>query len=70
MMLVQSPLDQCQERFRKLVDAAQAYEDHAGEIYAASLAMALEREHDGRARWVALTMATNSARYSARRCMA
>ena len=56
MMLAQSPLDECQERYQKLVDAAQAYEDYAGEIYAASMPMALERAHDGRARWVALTI--------------
>ena len=46
----------CMERYQKLEDAAQAYEDYAREVYAASLAMALERKHDGRARWVALTI--------------
>jgi hypothetical protein len=39
-----------------LVDAARALEDHANEIYTSSLATALERQHDGRARWVALTI--------------
>ena len=47
---------ECQERYQKLEDAAQAYEDYASEIYATSLPMALERRHDGRARWVALTI--------------
>jgi hypothetical protein len=41
-------------RYQTLLAAAQAYEDYASEI---SLATALERRHDGRARWVALTIA-------------
>jgi hypothetical protein len=41
------------ERYQKLCDAAQALEDHAGEI---SFAGALEREGDRRGRWVALTI--------------
>ena len=44
------------KRCQKLEDAAQAYEDYAGEVYATNSAMALERKHDGRARWVALTI--------------
>jgi hypothetical protein len=44
------------ERYSTLKAAAQAYRDHASEIYAASLATALERKHDGRGRWVALTI--------------
>jgi hypothetical protein len=51
MMLVRSPHGS--ERYQSLMDAAQAYEDHAGEI---SFAGALERKHDGRGRWVALTI--------------
>jgi hypothetical protein len=43
-----------EERYQKLLAAAQAYEDYAGEL---NFAGALEREHDGRARWVALTIA-------------
>jgi hypothetical protein len=43
-----------EERYQKLLAAARAYEDYASEI---SSAGALEREHDGRARWVALTIA-------------
>jgi hypothetical protein len=43
-----------EERYQKLLAAARAYEDYAREI---SFAGALEREHDGRARWVALTIA-------------
>jgi hypothetical protein len=49
--------DRAQECCQKLLDAAQAYEDSAREIYASSIAMAGERQHDGRARWVALTIA-------------
>jgi hypothetical protein len=57
IILALSPLDACLERCRKLADAAQAYEDYAREVYAASFGeMALERKHDGRARWVALTI--------------
>jgi len=41
-------------RYQTLLAAAQAYEDYASEI---SLATALERRHDGRACWVALTIA-------------
>ena len=41
-------------RYQTLLAAAQACEDYASEI---SLATALERRHDGRARWVALTIA-------------
>lgn len=37
--------------------AAQAYEDHANAIYAASSEMAFDRKRDSRARWVALTIA-------------
>ena len=44
------------EHCQKLADAARAYEDHARELYATGLAMAFERQHDGRARWVALTL--------------
>jgi hypothetical protein len=43
-----------EERYQKLHAAAQAYEDYASEI---SFAGALARAHDGRARWVALTIA-------------
>jgi hypothetical protein len=45
------------EHFATLSAAAQVYEDHAREIHATRVAMALERQHDGRARWIALTMA-------------
>jgi hypothetical protein len=40
----------------KLEAAAQVYRDRASKIYAASLATALERKHDGRGRWVAITI--------------
>ena len=43
-----------EERYLKLLAAARAYEDYAREI---SFAGTLERRHDGRARWVALTIA-------------
>jgi hypothetical protein len=43
-----------EERYQKLLAAAQAYEDYASEL---SFAGALERRHDGRGRWVALTIA-------------
>lgn len=40
-----------------LETAAQAYEDYAREVCAANFEeMALERQHDGKARWVALTI--------------
>lgn len=55
-ILLRSPLDQGSERYQHLQATAQAYEDLAGEIYAASMPMALERKHDGQARWVALTI--------------
>jgi hypothetical protein len=51
MVLVQS--QHGSGRYQSLMDAAQAYEDHAGEI---SFAWALERQHDGRGRWVVLTI--------------
>ena len=54
MMLVQPSYSK--DRFQKLADAARVYEDHARELYATSSATALERKHDGRARWVALTI--------------
>jgi len=41
-------------RYQTLLAAAQAYKDYASEI---SLVTALERRHDGRARWVVLTVA-------------
>jgi hypothetical protein len=44
------------ERCEKLYAAAQVYEDYARELYATSSGTALERKHDGRARWVALTI--------------
>jgi hypothetical protein len=57
ILLASSPLEACLERYRKLEDAARACEDYAREVYAASFgAMALERKHDGRGRWVALTI--------------
>jgi hypothetical protein len=40
----------------KLFAAAQAYRDHANEIYASNSTTALERRHDGGGRWVALTI--------------
>ena len=43
-----------EERYQKLLAAAQAYEDYVSEI---SFAGALERRHDSRGRWVALTIA-------------
>jgi hypothetical protein len=55
-LLTESPRGMSLERYQKLQDAAQAYEDHANEIYAANMLVALERRHDGRARWVALTI--------------
>jgi hypothetical protein len=45
------------EHFKTLLAAAQAYEDSAREIYTSNIAMAGERQRDGRARWVALTIA-------------
>ena len=57
IIMASSPLDTCLQRYRKLEDAAQVCEDYARELYAASFGeMALERRHDGRARWVALTI--------------
>ena len=52
-----SPLDQCLERYQKLEDAAQAYEDlRPRDLRGQLWPMALERKHDGQARWVALTI--------------
>jgi hypothetical protein len=45
------------ERYQKAKAAAQALEDYARESYARSVATSLEKKHDGRARWVVLTMA-------------
>jgi hypothetical protein len=42
----------------KLEAAAQVYRDRASVIYAASLATALKRKHDGRGRWVAITISS------------
>ena len=42
----------------KLEAAAQVYRDRASKIYTASLATALERKHDGRGRWVAITISS------------
>ena len=57
ILMASSPHDLCLQRYRKLEDAAQVCEDYARELYAASFGeMALERRHDGRARWVALTI--------------
>ena len=44
------------KRCLALETAAQAYEDHANEGYATGSATALERQHDGRPRWVILTL--------------
>jgi hypothetical protein len=44
------------EYFTKLLAAAQVYRDHASKIYTANIATVLEYQHDGRARWVALTI--------------
>jgi hypothetical protein len=56
IIMVASSFDASHERFRKLVAAAQVYEDYANEVYATLSAMALERKHDGQGRWVALTI--------------
>jgi hypothetical protein len=40
-----------------LMVAAQAYRDQADKVYTASSVMALKHKHDGRARWVVLTIA-------------
>jgi hypothetical protein len=45
------------ERSRRLREAAKTYKDYAHETYTAAIRMALDRNHDGRARWVALTIA-------------
>jgi hypothetical protein len=45
------------ECWRRLREAAKTYTDYAHETYTAAIRTALERNHDGRARWVALTMA-------------
>jgi hypothetical protein len=44
------------ERYRRLLDAADVYKEYAAERYWADSLMSLERRHDGRARWVALTI--------------
>jgi hypothetical protein len=50
--------DKRDERYRRLREAAKTYTDYAHEIYAAAMRMApLERKHDGRARWIALSIA-------------
>jgi hypothetical protein len=58
IILTSSPaFDNAAYTHRKLADAAKACEDYAREVYAASFGeLALERRHDGRARWVALTI--------------
>ena len=55
-MLLRSPLDQGSERYQSCRLQPRPTKTYAGEIYAASMPMALERKHDGRARWVALTI--------------
>ena len=45
------------KRYLALEAAAQAYEAHAGEIYAGSSEMVFDRKRHSRARWVALTIA-------------
>src|SRR5262249_47656049 len=53
LLLLQAPQSKSQEYCEKLAAAAGVYEAHAREI---SFADALERKHDGRGRWVALTI--------------
>jgi hypothetical protein len=50
------PASQRHKRHRRLLEAAQTYEDYVQETYRAAVAMSLDRKHDGRARWVALTI--------------
>jgi hypothetical protein len=50
--------DEWLERHEKLAAAAQAYQAYAAEVYAISSPMALERKHDGRARWVVLSISS------------
>jgi hypothetical protein len=44
------------ERYLRLQDAADVYKEYAAERYWANSLMSLERRHDGRARWVVLTI--------------
>jgi hypothetical protein len=48
------------ERWRRLQEAAETYTDYAHEISTAAMRTALDRKHDGRARWVALSIANKS----------
>ena len=55
-MMASSDWPSGMKRSLALMDAAQALEDHAREVYAANFAMAFDRKRDSRARWVALTI--------------
>jgi len=44
------------KRYLRLLDAADVYKEYAAERYWADSLTSLERAHDGRARWVALTI--------------
>jgi hypothetical protein len=54
--LVTGFVDKRDERWRRLREAAKTYKDYAHETYTAAIRVSLERNHDGRARWVALTI--------------
>jgi Arm domain-containing DNA-binding protein len=54
--MLTDPASQRHKRHRRLLEAVQAYEDYAHETYAAAIRTSLDRQRDGRARWVALTI--------------
>jgi Arm domain-containing DNA-binding protein len=54
--MLTDPAPQRHKRHHRLLETVQAYEDYAHETYTAAIRTSLDRKHDSRARWVALTI--------------